>query len=100
MSALVANEQVDAVVRVLLSETTSLGVRYHAVDRVERNRRKLTVETTFGTIEVKVADGDGLPPNVAPEYESCRHAAEQHQIPIRRVYNAALAAYFAGHSGD
>jgi pyridinium-3,5-bisthiocarboxylic acid mononucleotide nickel chelatase len=100
VSALVKNEQADAVVRVLLSETTSLGVRYHAVDRVERNRRKLSVATSFGTIELKVADGDGLPANVAPEYESCRHAAEQHKIPIRRVYNAALAAYFAQHSGD
>jgi uncharacterized protein (TIGR00299 family) protein len=100
VSALVANEQVDAVVHVLLSETTSLGVRYHAVDRVERNRRKLAVDTPFGSIELKVADGDGLPANVAPEYESCRRAAEQHKIPIRRVYNAALAAYFAQHSGD
>ncbi|HKP56225.1 MAG TPA: nickel pincer cofactor biosynthesis protein LarC [Polyangiales bacterium] len=100
LSALTANEHVDDVVRVLLSETTTLGVRYHAVDRVERNRRKLAVETPFGSIELKVADGDGLPANVAPEYESCRRAAEQHKIPIRRVYNAALAAYFAQHSGD
>jgi uncharacterized protein (DUF111 family) len=100
LSALVANENVDAIIRVLLSETSSIGVRLHPVDRVERPRRMLTVETQYGRIELKVAGGDGLPDQVSPEYESCRQAAERHQIPIRRVYNAALAAYLKADSGD
>jgi uncharacterized protein (TIGR00299 family) protein len=100
LSALAANECLDAVVRAILSETSSIGVRLHGVDRVERPRRISSVETPFGRIELKIAEGDGLPDHVAPEYESCRQAAEQHQIPIRRVYNAALAAYFKDLSGD
>jgi uncharacterized protein (TIGR00299 family) protein len=100
LSALAKNENVDAIIRVILSETSSIGVRLQAVDRVERPRRMLTIETKYGPIEVKVADGDGLPDHVAPEYESCRTAAELHRIPIRRVYNAALAAYFTDESGD
>jgi uncharacterized protein (DUF111 family) len=99
LSALAANEHVDAITRVILSETSSIGVRLHPVDRVERPRRMLTVETQYGRIEVKVSGGDGLPDQVSPEYESCRQAAESHQIPIRRVYNAALAAYLKS-SGD
>jgi uncharacterized protein (TIGR00299 family) protein len=100
LSALAKNENVDAIIRVILSETSSIGVRLHAVDRVERPRRMLTVKTPYGHIELKIADGDGLPDNVAPEYESCRQAAEHHRIPIRRVYNAALAAYLKDESGD
>jgi pyridinium-3,5-bisthiocarboxylic acid mononucleotide nickel chelatase len=100
LSALAANENVDAIIRVLLSETSSIGVRLQPVDRVERPRRMLTVETQYGRIELKVAGGDGLPDQVSPEYESCRQAAETHQIPIRRVYNAALAAYLKADSGD
>jgi uncharacterized protein (TIGR00299 family) protein len=100
LSALARNDDVDAIVRVILSETSSIGVRLQTVDRVERPRRILTVETKYGPIEVKVAGGDGLPDQAAPEYESCRRAAEQHRIPIRRVYNAALAAYFTDESGD
>jgi uncharacterized protein (TIGR00299 family) protein len=100
LSALATAENVDAIIRVILSETSSIGVRLHAVDRVERPRRMLTVQTQYGSIELKIADGDGLPDQVAPEYESCRQAAEQHKIPIRRVYNAALAAYFKDESGD
>lgn len=99
-SALATNENVDTIIEVILSETSSIGVRLQAVDRVERPRRMLEVETKYGPIEVKVAGGDGLPEHVAPEYESCRLAAEQHRIPIRRAYNAALAAYFSDESGD
>jgi pyridinium-3,5-bisthiocarboxylic acid mononucleotide nickel chelatase len=95
ISALTTVERMEHVSRVLLSETSSLGIRHYPVDRLERARRSVEVETAFGTIQLKVADGDGLPDNVAPEYESCRHAAELHQIPIRRVYGAALQAYFA-----
>jgi uncharacterized protein (TIGR00299 family) protein len=100
LSALAKNENVDTIIRVILSETSSIGVRLHAVDRVERPRRMLTVKTEYGQIDLKIADGDGLPDQVAPEYESCRQAAEHHQIPIRLVYNAALAAYLKDESGD
>jgi uncharacterized protein (DUF111 family) len=100
LSALATNENVDTIIRVILSETSSIGVRLHAVDRVERPRRMLTVQSQYGPIELKIAGSDGLPDHVAPEYESCRLAAEHHQIPIRRVYNAALAAYFKDESGD
>jgi uncharacterized protein (TIGR00299 family) protein len=100
LSALATQENVDSIIRVILSETSSIGVRLQSIDRVERPRRMLTVETQYGSIELKVASGDGLPDHVAPEYESCRRAAEEHRIPIRRVYNAALAAYFTDESGD
>jgi uncharacterized protein (TIGR00299 family) protein len=95
VSALTTLDRMDEVSRVLLSETSSLGIRHYPVDRLERSRRVVDVETAFGRIQLKVADGDGLPDHVAPEYESCRHAAESHQIPIRRVYDAALQAYSA-----
>ncbi len=93
LSVLALREQLQAIASVLLSETTSLGVRFHSVDRLERPRRLLDVETSFGAIAVKVADGDGLPEQVAPEYESCKQAAAAHHVPLKQVYAAALAAY-------
>ena len=80
---------------VLLSESTSFGVRTYAVDRIERPRRSVEVNTQYGTIAVKVADGDGLPATASPEYEDCRKAAETHAVPVREVFAAALAAYRA-----
>src|SRR5205085_9417257 len=48
LSALARNADLDAIVRVILSETSSIGVRLQTVDRVERPRRILTVETKYG----------------------------------------------------
>ncbi|HEX7480273.1 MAG TPA: nickel pincer cofactor biosynthesis protein LarC [Polyangiales bacterium] len=93
ISALAQRDKLQALATCMLTETTSLGVRYSHVDRIERPRRSVTVDTAFGAIAVKVADGDGLPEQAAPEYESCRRAAHSHQVPIREVYAAALTAY-------
>jgi uncharacterized protein (DUF111 family) len=95
LSALARHADVDAVARALLSETTSLGLRLHEVARIERARRIVEVSTRYGAIAVKVADGDGLPANAAPEYEACMRAAEAHGVPVKQVYAAALAAFLA-----
>lgn len=99
LSALVRRADSERVTRALLSETTSLGLRVRDVGRVERTRRMLAVRTPYGVIAVKVADGDGLPPNVAPEYEACRAAAEAHAVPVKQVYAAAVAAYLEQGAG-
>jgi uncharacterized protein (DUF111 family) len=94
LTALARRGELEAVARALLSETTSLGLRVREVGRIERARRMIEVSTAYGPIAVKVADGDGLPANVAPEYERCREAAERARVPIKQVYAAAIAAYF------
>ncbi len=77
----------------VLTETTSLGVRQRLVDRVTLPRRIDEVETPWGKVRVKVgllADGTA---KGAPEYEDCRHAAEAGGIALREVYAAASAAW-------
>ncbi len=97
LSALARGPEADRVARTILSETTTLGLRIREVKRIERPRRSVDVQTPYGTISVKVADGDGLPPNLAPEFEQCRAAAEKHEVPVKQVMQAALAAF--GHRG-
>jgi uncharacterized protein (TIGR00299 family) protein len=97
LSALVRHGEADQVARALLSETTSLGIRLRDVGRIERSRRMVEVQTPYGPIAVKVADGEGLPANIAPEYERCRSAAEAHGVPVKQVYAVAIAAYLAQH---
>ncbi len=98
LSALIRPEMLDSITRVLLSETGSLGLRHYPVQRIERPRHMVEVDTSYGVIAVKVAEGDGLPTNAAPEYEACRQAAEAHCVPVRQVYAAAIAAYQQGTS--
>jgi uncharacterized protein (DUF111 family) len=96
LSVLARREELEALSKLLLSETTTLGLRHYPVDRIERPRRVVSVDTIYGAIDVKVAGGDGLDEQAAPEYEACSRAAETHAVPIRRVYAAALAAFESG----
>lgn len=82
----------DRLARILLSETTTLGVRVHDVRRHEAGRRFETVATPFGVITVKCKVLDGKVAGVMPEFESVRDAARAAGVPVVRVHAAATAA--------
>jgi len=86
-------ETADALARLLLAETTSLGVRVRHDERVELERRAEPVETPFGRILLKVASLPGGGERAVPEFESGRAAAERAGRPLREVAEAALAAW-------
>jgi uncharacterized protein (TIGR00299 family) protein len=91
LSVLAGEEQVDAVVELLLAETTTLGVRFHPVERRVLERSSISVDTPFGPVRVKVGHlGAGC--RYAPEYEDCARLARRHQVPLLRIYEAARAA--------
>jgi len=76
-----------AVIDRILSETTTLGVRYYSAHRRLLWRDELEIETSFGTIAVKrVKDPRGHIRHV-PEYEVCRKIALEKNIPLRMVYD-------------
>ena len=77
---------------ILLTESGSLGCRYHAASRFEAEREILEVATAFGTVRIKRARLDGRPLAVAPEFEDCRRLALASGVPWRDVYRAALTA--------
>ena len=71
----------------ILSETTTLGVRYYSAHRRLLWRDELEVETSFGSVAVKrVKDPQGRIRHV-PEYEVCRKIALENDLPLRLVYD-------------
>jgi hypothetical protein len=92
VGALVTLEREPDVMRAMLTHTPTLGVRRSEVTRTERPRRFVDVETPYGSVRVKIADGDGLPIVVHPELDRCREAARAHGVPVREVIRAALVA--------
>jgi uncharacterized protein (TIGR00299 family) protein len=76
----------------LITESGSLGCRYHAAARLEAEREILAVATAFGSVRVKRARLAGRPLAAAPEFEDCRRLALASGAPWRDVYRAALAA--------
>src|SRR3954468_12194164 len=84
----------------LLTETTTLGVRRYDVQRVSLPGANERVETPYGTIDVKVATLPGGKRRAAPEYESCAQAARAHGVPVWEVYQEAVRVWGAGRGGD
>lgn len=75
----------------LLRETTTLGVRVHAVHRHETARELRTVDTRYGPIQVKLKLIDGQVWGAMPEYDDCLRAAEAAGAPVRVVYEETAA---------
>jgi hypothetical protein len=92
LGVLCAASAADTLATIVLRETTSLGVRRTDVSRVERPRRIVVVETPYGKLPVKIAEGPYGPPQIKPEYDACAAAARAHGVPVRVVIAAALAA--------
>jgi len=92
ISAIAPVARAEAVAHAMLRESTSLGVRRYDVARVERPRRIEHVETAYGPIPVKVAEGPFGPPQRKPEFDACAEAARRHGVPVREVMRAAMAA--------
>ena len=85
---------------ILFEETTTIGLRFHEVERLKLRRELISVTTRWGAIAVKVARLADGPPNLAPEYEDCRRAALQHGVALRRVMAEAVAAARAQLKSD
>lgn len=76
----------EPLIHIILTETSTLGVRYYPVERRLLDREAMTLETLYGKVaakKVKTPDGDF---RITPEYEACREIAQKNHIPIRTVY--------------
>jgi uncharacterized protein (TIGR00299 family) protein len=93
LGALADGDRRDAVARVLLDETTTLGVRLHPVERIELDRELVPVPTPYGEVRVKVALRDGRAVGAHPEYDDCLARAREHGVPVREVLAAAITAF-------
>jgi uncharacterized protein (TIGR00299 family) protein len=92
LGVLCAAASADALATVVLRETPTLGVRRTEASRTERPRRIAVVETPYGKLPVKVAEGPFGPRQIKPEWDACAAAAHAHGVPVRVVIAAALAA--------
>ena len=92
LSVLCRTNDADMLLPIILMETTTLGVRRSTIERVSMPRAIETVETRFGSINVKVARWNDFV-RAVPEYEDCRRAAEEHHVPLLEVMAAAREAF-------
>lgn len=93
ISVLVDRSREAQLVDHLLRQTSTLGMRRQIVERHTADRRLVSVETTYGVIQVKEKIWQGAVIGAAPEYEDCAAAARSHGVALALVYGAAQQAY-------
>jgi uncharacterized protein (TIGR00299 family) protein len=93
LSVLCGEAERETLLDLLFSETTTLGIRSYQVERRALERRTVRVETQYGPIDVKVAQLNGHIVKEMPEYEQCRQAARNANVPLRIVEDAARSAF-------
>jgi hypothetical protein len=91
LSVLCAMEKEDAIVGVLLRESSTLGVRVTPVRRHEAEREIITFPSSLGKATVKIKRWKQEPVQVSPEYEDCRRLAREKDIPLAEVYRIVQA---------
>ncbi len=89
LSVLVGPEKQYKIEDILLTQTSTLGVRKYSVQRRCLERREMTVEVDDQLIRVKVALQNGKVIKFAPEYEDCRKVAEMKGLSVKQVYEDA-----------
>jgi uncharacterized protein (TIGR00299 family) protein len=78
----------DALAEVLFRETGTFGIRRREQERYRLQREWRTVTTRYGDIRLKIGRLEGEIITVAPEYEDCRRAAIEHDVPLQAVYQS------------
>lgn len=76
----------------MLLHTSTLGVRYQRMKRRTLKRSNVQVQTEFGTVSVKIAEGDGISKHKA-EYESAAQIARKNNVPLAEVVAAVERAF-------
>jgi len=91
--SVLCNQKLKAeLLEIILTETTSFGVREYEVTRHCMEHRFEEVETPYGKIRIKVASYKGKDLTRSPEFEDCVALAEKHNIPLKEVMQKALSS--------
>jgi uncharacterized protein (TIGR00299 family) protein len=85
--SVLCNPEIDGeIINILLTHTTSFGVRKHKVDKIVLKREFQKIMTRYGQVTLKTAIYKGKKLKSKPEYEDCIRIAKENNIPVHLVY--------------
>ncbi|MDH5560217.1 MAG: LarC family nickel insertion protein [Deltaproteobacteria bacterium] len=87
LNVLVHRSKILVIRDIILSETTTLGLRYYPVTCVRLRRSIVKVETPWGKVDVKLGFQGEKMVNFAPENKDCEKIAAEWKIPLKDVYD-------------
>ncbi|MDP4208937.1 MAG: nickel pincer cofactor biosynthesis protein LarC [Bacteroidota bacterium] len=86
ISVLCSNELASTVENLLLTQTSTLGVRKYEVRKTMLKRIWVTVGTKWGEVRVKQGTLDGEVIKSKPEYEDCLKISRENNVSLSVVY--------------
>ena len=96
LSVLCAPELEASLAGLIFRETTTLGYRRYAVEKIALERRISILRSGLGDLRVKTASLDGKPLKSKPEYEDLCRIAGETGLPLREVQERVLREMGAG----
>ena len=91
LAVLTDSATVDALLEVLFTETTTLGLRMTPVAKRELEREWIDAEVEGYTVRVKIGRYEGRVTTASPEYEDALKVARLTGLPLKEVYRRATA---------
>jgi pyridinium-3,5-bisthiocarboxylic acid mononucleotide nickel chelatase len=71
--------------RLLLKETTSIGLRWRFENRIKASREIRETATSLGTVRVKTSSFQGDIIHQSPEFDDCKAIASARNMPLKAV---------------
>jgi hypothetical protein len=87
------SKDLQALQSVLLTETSTLGIRVQEMDRVVLPRASHTIRLLGGSVRMKVADLGHGRSKATPEFRDCVTLAERTGQPVHAIINLARQTY-------
>ncbi len=85
LSVLCDPDASDRMKEILLTETSSIGLREYTVQKSMLRREIKMVRTRFGEVPVKRSFYGGKVVNEKPEFEQCRELAVKHKVTMEEI---------------
>lgn len=93
VTVVAAPERRQALADVVFRETTTIGVRYHEMDRECLDREMVVVGTPYGDVRFKVARRAGVVLNAQPEFDDLARLSAERGLSVKEVQAAAWKAW-------
>ena len=87
ISILTKKKDLNKFIKLLLTETSTFGVRYKEYNRAKLDRKFIEIDTIYGKVKVKLGYYNNKLIKLKPEYEQCKLISKTLNIELREVYN-------------
>jgi hypothetical protein len=87
LTVLAPPERAPALQMLLLRETETIGMRVREERRVVAPRELVDVDTSLGSVRVKIARAGGQVVSVMPEFDDVKRLAKARKLPVKTAFD-------------